>query len=60
MPREPGTAPPWDRMIRDLERAKVLWEHDHNHDAACRLLKVVGSIALSQIDERHPSAPVPE
>lgn len=59
MPREPGTAPQWDRMIRDLERAKILWD-GHNHEAACRLLKVVGSIALSQVDERGPNDPVSE
>lgn len=60
MAREPGSAPQFDRMIRDLERAKVLWEHDHNHDAACRLLKLVGSIALSQVDERGLNDPISE
>jgi hypothetical protein len=59
MSREPGTAPQFDRMIFDLQRAKKLWE-ENNINAAERLLKLVASIAFSEYEERGENAPVPE
>lgn len=59
MSREPGTPPQFNRLISNLERAKALWA-DGNHEAAERLLKLVGSIAMAECEERRPNDPRPE
>lgn len=57
--REPGKAPQFDRMIADLQRAKVLWESG-DKDRPIRILNVVASIALAEMRERGQNDPVPE
>ena len=59
MSRTQGQRPQFDRMIRDLERAKELWAEQKYNDA-CHLLMVVGSIAIAEHTERGPNDPVPE
>ena len=51
--REPGVEPQFDRLITNLERAKKLWR-EGDYDTPPRLLKLIASIALSEIDEYGP------
>lgn len=57
--REPGKTPQFDRLIRDVERAKLEWNAG-NYDKSERILRVVGSVAMEEASERKPGTPVPE
>ena len=59
MSREPGEAPQFDRLLRDLNRAHAAWATG-DHKKAEAILKVVASIAWSEIEERGEHDPVPE
>jgi hypothetical protein len=59
MSRERSQAPQFDRLLRDLERAKDAWSKG-DHDLSERLLKMVGSIAMSEATVRGPNSPRPE
>jgi hypothetical protein len=59
MSRGANQTPQFDRMIRDLERAKHLWLLGDN-DAVCRILRAVGSIATVESFERGSNDPIPE
>lgn len=57
--RNPGEPPPFDRLIRDIERARSEWDAG-NREKAEGILRVVGSVAIAEARERPPGAPIPE
>lgn len=57
--REPGQSPQFGRMMQDLLRAQEAWQYGETEKAE-RILKMVGSIAIAEAQERGPSDPVPE
>jgi hypothetical protein len=59
MSREPGSTPQFGRMLRDLGRAREEWAAG-NIDLAEQLLRVVGSIAIAESEERGPHDPIPD
>jgi hypothetical protein len=56
---EPGAKPQFDRLIRDLERAKAAWDSGETQHAK-RILNLVASIAYAESKERGVNDPVPE
>ncbi len=59
MTRAPGVAPRFDLIIDHIVRAKQQWAIG-NHDAAERLLRLAGSLAIAESKERGTDDPVPE
>lgn len=59
MSRAPGKAPQFERLLTDLRRAQEAWQYG-NIAKAEAILRMVGSIALSESKERGGTDPVPE
>lgn len=57
--REPGQPPQFDRLIRDIERARAEW-YSGNHRKAERILEVAASVAYAEVKERGENDPRPE
>lgn len=57
--REQGEEPDWQRLITEVERARIEWRLG-NRGKAERMLRVMASIAYAESKERGPNDPVPE